>query len=79
MTSEEQQARTELHAWQQQMQQAPSLLNRFARRVQIRLNALLPERVQADCGSACWSVVLNGRLPDRGEFVESHRSLQICL
>ena len=45
MTPEEQQARTELHAWQQQMQRAPSLLNKFARRVQIRLNALLPERV----------------------------------
>ena len=45
MSSEEQQARTELHAWQQQMQRPPSLLNRFARRVQIRLNALLPERV----------------------------------
>jgi len=30
----------------------------------------VPDRVQADCGSACWSVVLNGRLPDRGEFVE---------
>ena len=45
MSSEEQQARTELHAWQKQMQRPPSLLNRFARRVQIRLNALLPERV----------------------------------
>lgn len=45
MTPEEQQARTELHAWQRQMQRPPSLLNRFARRVQIRLNALLPERV----------------------------------
>ena len=45
MSSEEQQARTELRAWQQQMQRPPSLLNRFARRVQIRLNSLLPERV----------------------------------
>ena len=45
MISAEQQARTELRAWQQQMQRPPSLLNRFARRVQIRLNALLPERV----------------------------------
>jgi len=45
MSSEEQQARAELHAWQQQMQRPPSLLNRFARRVQTRLNALLPERV----------------------------------
>ena len=34
------------------------------------LAQVVPERVQADCGSACWSVVLNGRLPDREEFVE---------
>ena len=34
------------------------------------LAQVVPERVQADCGSACWSVVLNGRLPERGEFVE---------
>ncbi len=39
------QALTELRAWQQRMQKSPSLLNRFTRRVQIRLNALLPERV----------------------------------
>ncbi|MFD1469464.1 EcsC family protein [Hymenobacter caeli] len=34
-----------LHTWQQQMQRPPSRLDRFARRVQLRLNALLPERV----------------------------------
>ena len=45
MSSEEPQALIELHAWQRQMQRPPSLLNRFARRVQIRLNTLLPERV----------------------------------
>ncbi len=45
MTSEEQQAHHALQRWQQQMQRPPSLLNRFARRVQIRLNALLPEKV----------------------------------
>ena len=45
MLPKEEQALTELHAWQQQMQRPPSLLSRFARRVQIRLNALLPERV----------------------------------
>ncbi|WP_046244969.1 EcsC family protein [Hymenobacter terrenus] len=45
MTFEEQQAYTELQAWQQQMQRPPSFLNNFARRVQTRLNALLPERV----------------------------------
>ena len=45
MSSEEQQVRTELYTWQQRMQRPPSLLNQLARRVQIRLNALLPERV----------------------------------
>ena len=44
MSPEAPQARTELHAWQQQMQRPPSRLDRFARRVQVRLNALLPER-----------------------------------
>ncbi|TGE08674.1 EcsC family protein [Hymenobacter fodinae] len=41
----EQEAYAELRAWQRKMQEKPTLLNRFARRVQIRLNALLPERV----------------------------------
>jgi uncharacterized protein (DUF697 family) len=45
MISTEQEAYTELRAWQRKMQEKPTLLNRFARRVQIRLNALLPERV----------------------------------
>ena len=45
MSLEEPQARAELHAWQQRMQRPPSLLNRLARRVQLRLNALLPERL----------------------------------
>ncbi|WP_310393944.1 EcsC family protein [Hymenobacter sp.] len=45
MPSDEQQARAEVQAWQQQMQRPPSFMNRFTRRVQIRLNALLPERV----------------------------------
>ncbi|GAB3295623.1 EcsC family protein [Hymenobacter humi] len=45
MTSEEQQAYAEMQAWQQQMQRPPSFMNRFTRRVQVRLNALLPERV----------------------------------
>ena len=42
---DDQTARAELRLWQRQMQRPPSLLNQFARRVQIRLNALLPERV----------------------------------
>jgi hypothetical protein len=45
MSSYEEQALRELHAWQQQMQRTPSYLNRFTRQVQIRLNALLPEKV----------------------------------
>jgi len=35
----------ELQAWQKQMQRPPSRLDKFTRRVQIRLNGLLPERV----------------------------------
>ncbi len=45
MSFEEQSARTELHAWQQQGQRPLLRLDRWARRVQVRLNALLPERV----------------------------------
>ncbi|MCB2407738.1 EcsC family protein [Hymenobacter lucidus] len=45
MTSYEQQAHRELVAWQQQMQRAPSYLNRFTRQLQVRLNNLLPEKV----------------------------------
>jgi hypothetical protein len=45
MTSEEQLAYTELQVWQQQMQRPPTLLNRFTRQLQIKFNALLPERV----------------------------------
>jgi uncharacterized protein (DUF697 family) len=45
MASHEQQAFTELRSWQQRMQRPPSVLNRFTRHVQQRLNALLPERV----------------------------------
>jgi hypothetical protein len=43
--ADDQPARAELRLWQRQMQRPPSLLNQFARRVQIRLNALLPERI----------------------------------
>ncbi|HEX8429367.1 EcsC family protein [Hymenobacter sp.] len=45
MTPDEKLAYAELLAWQKQMQQPPSMFNRLARRVQARLNALLPERV----------------------------------
>ncbi|WP_201980114.1 EcsC family protein [Hymenobacter rubidus] len=45
MTSDEHQAQTELQDWQQRMQQPPSRLNNFAHRVQVRLNAFLPEKL----------------------------------
>lgn len=45
MTPSDQEARAELRAWQQKMQQQPTLLGRVTRRVQARLNALLPEKV----------------------------------
>ncbi len=41
----DQQALTDLRAWQQRMLRQPTLLNRFARLVQARLNALLPEKL----------------------------------
>ena len=44
-STNEQLARAELRRWQRQMQRRPSRLNQFARRVQLRFNALLPERV----------------------------------
>ena len=43
--NDDQPARAELRLWQRRMQRPPSRLNQFARRVQLRLNALLPERV----------------------------------
>jgi hypothetical protein len=45
MTTYTAQAYSELRTWQKRMQQKPSLLNRFARRVQAKMNALLPEKV----------------------------------
>lgn len=41
----EEAAYAELLAWQKQMQRPPSRLAKFTRRVQLRLNGLLPERV----------------------------------
>ncbi|GAA3996780.1 EcsC family protein [Hymenobacter fastidiosus] len=57
MSFPDQQAYDELHAWQQQMQRPPSLLNRVARRVQTRLNALLPEKVHQALTSAIKQMV----------------------
>ncbi|ALD21147.1 EcsC family protein [Hymenobacter sp. DG25A] len=45
MTSATAQAYSELKTWQKRMQEKPSLLNRLARRVQAKMNALLPEKV----------------------------------
>ncbi|WP_044001728.1 EcsC family protein [Hymenobacter swuensis] len=53
----DQQALTELRAWQRQMQQKPTLLNRVTRRVQARLNALLPEKVHVAITAAIQKMV----------------------
>lgn len=34
------------------------------------LSQAVPDKVQADCGSACWCIVLNGQKKDGQEFVE---------
>lgn len=39
------QARLEMMAWQKQMQRKPSLLNRFSKRIQTKLNSYIPEKV----------------------------------
>ncbi|GGF13844.1 EcsC family protein [Hymenobacter cavernae] len=57
MTSYEQQAAEELRQWQQKMQQRPSMLDRVARRVQTRLNALLPEKLHAAITTAIKQMV----------------------
>ncbi|MCC2545244.1 EcsC family protein [Hymenobacter sp. BT175] len=57
MLTPEQQALIELREWQQKMQQTPTLLNRFTRRLQIRLNALLPEKVHQALTSAIKQMV----------------------
>jgi len=57
MTPYEQQAADELRAWQQKMQQRPSILNRVARRVQARLNALLPEKIHVAITTAIKQMV----------------------
>jgi uncharacterized protein (DUF697 family) len=45
MNSDEHRTRVELRAWQLKMQRPPTLLNNFAHRVQVRLNAFLPEKL----------------------------------
>lgn len=57
MTDYDRQARAELHAWQQKMQRPPSLLSRATRRLQTRLNALLPEKVHAAVTAAIREMV----------------------
>ena len=53
----DQQVLTELRAWQQRMQRKPSLLNRFTRQVQARLNALLPEKLHRALTAAIQKMV----------------------
>jgi uncharacterized protein (DUF697 family) len=57
MTSDDQQTRIELRAWQLRMQRRPSFLNNFAHRVQVRLNALLPEKVHQTITAAIKQMV----------------------
>ncbi|WP_035567627.1 EcsC family protein [Hymenobacter sp. IS2118] len=57
MSPAEQLASAEMHVWQQRMQRPPSFLNGLARRVQLRLNALLPERVHRAITSAIKQMV----------------------
>lgn len=57
MIASDEQAYAELKAWQRKMQDKPTLLNRFARHVQIRLNALLPERVHVAITTAIKQMV----------------------
>ncbi|MDO7875793.1 EcsC family protein [Hymenobacter sp. ASUV-10] len=45
MTPEEYQAAVELRAWQQRMQRRPSYFGRLTRRLQQRINGLIPERI----------------------------------
>ncbi|RYU82408.1 EcsC family protein [Hymenobacter persicinus] len=87
MNPTDQQAYAELQAWQQKMQRAPSLLNRVARRVQTRLNALLPEKVHQAITAAIKQMVrgvlfgsthltrkpvLEATLPQREDAVRRH-------
>ena len=56
-TDADQLTRAELRLWQRRMQRPPSRLNQFARRVQLRLNALLPERVHQTLTAAIRQMV----------------------
>ena len=53
----DQQALTDLLAWQRRMQAPPTLLGRFARHVQTRLNALLPEKLHLALTAAIQKMV----------------------
>ena len=88
MTPEEQQARTALHAWQLKMQRPPSFLNNLARRVQVRLNAFLPEKLHGAITSAIKQMVrgvlfgsqhTTGRpLPD-ASFATREAAVRTCI
>ncbi|WBA42630.1 EcsC family protein [Hymenobacter canadensis] len=57
MKSPDHQALHDLQAWQRRMQQQPTWLNQIARRVQARLNALLPEKVHVAITAAIQKMV----------------------
>jgi hypothetical protein len=42
----------ELEAWQKDMQRAPSVFNRFSRKVQVKINSYIPEKVHEAITSA---------------------------
>ncbi len=45
MNSYEANAKRELRAWQRQMQKKPNFLNRFTKRMQVKINKIIPEKV----------------------------------
>lgn len=47
MIAYEQQARQELRRWQKAMQRNPSLLGRLSKRIQVKVNSWIPEKVHA--------------------------------
>ena len=45
-------ARNELRAWQRQMQRSPSFVNNLTRKLQVRINKIIPEKLHAAITSA---------------------------
>jgi len=45
MNSYEAQAKRALRVWQREMQKKPNLINRFTKKIQLKINSLIPEKV----------------------------------